>query len=137
MHDCGVITAHKQCKSSIILHLFHFHLFFTVWTCWAKTQNLLSWFIISFIAAENWLTGAYMQKSINLEYNTLVRWADGTNISSTMCVMFHVLFLFHKILQNSLEKPFQFIFLFFIRLWKWKEKFWVPKFIENYERNTV
>jgi hypothetical protein len=42
-------------------------------------------------------------KSVNLQYNTLVRWANGTNDSSTA---FHV----HKILQNSLQKPFQSIF---------------------------
>ena len=29
-------------------------------------------------------------KSVNLQYNTLVRWADGTNDSSTKCLMFQV-----------------------------------------------
>ena len=49
-------------------------------------------------------------KSVNLQYNTLVCWADGTNDSSTKRLMFQVLFLVHKILQNSLQKPFQFLF---------------------------
>ena len=49
-----------------------------------------------------------------LQYNTLVPCADGTNDSSTKRLMFQVLFFFHKILQNSLQKPFQFIFLFFL-----------------------
>ena len=33
------------------------------------------------------------QKSINLQYNTLVCWADGTNDSLTKCLMFKALFL--------------------------------------------
>ena len=32
-------------------------------------------------------------KSVNLQYNTLVRWADGTNDSSTKHLMFQVSFL--------------------------------------------
>ena len=50
-------------------------------------------------------------KSVNLQYNTLVCWADRTNNSSTKRMMFQVLFFFHKILQKILQKPFQFIFL--------------------------
>ena len=50
-------------------------------------------------------------KCVNLEYNTLVCWADGTNDPPTKRLMFQLLFFFHKILQNSLQKPFQFIFL--------------------------
>ena len=50
-------------------------------------------------------------KSYNLQYKTLVRWADGTNDSMTKRLMFQVLFFFHKILQNFLQKPFHFIFL--------------------------
>ena len=34
-------------------------------------------------------------KSVNLEYNTLVRWFAGTNESSTKRLMFQVLFFFH------------------------------------------
>ena len=55
-------------------------------------------------------------KSANLQYNTLVRWADEINDSWTKRLMF-----FHKTLHNSLQKPFQFIFfIFFIKLQKWK-----------------
>ena len=50
------------------------------------------------------------QKCVNLQYNMLVRWADGTNDSLTKCLMFQVSFFFHEILQNSLQKPFQLIF---------------------------
>ena len=33
-----------------------------------------------------------IQKSVNLQYNKLVCWADGTNNSSTKCLMFQVFF---------------------------------------------
>ena len=59
------------------------------------------------------LATSHFKKSENLQYNTLVRWADGTNDSSTKHLMFQVLF-FHKLLQNSLQKPFQFIFFIFL-----------------------
>ena len=52
------------------------------------------------------------QKFVNLQYNTLVCWADGTNNLSTKRLMFQLLFLIHKILQNSLQKPFQFFFFY-------------------------
>ena len=78
-------------------------------------------------------------KSVNLQYNTLVRWADGTNDSLTKRLMFQVLFFFHKILQNSLQKLFQFIYLFlyfFYKITKMKIKnFECPKSIRNYEKN--
>ena len=77
-------------------------------------------------------------KSVNLQYNTLVRWADGTNESSTKHLMFQVLFLFHKILQNSLQKPFQLIFWFFYKITKMKIKsFECPKSIRNYEKKNT
>ena len=53
-------------------------------------------------------------KSVNLQYNTLGCLDDGTNESSTKRLMFQVLFFFHDFLQNSLQKSFQFIFLFFL-----------------------
>ena len=42
-------------------------------------------------------------KSDNLQYNTLSRWVDGINDSSTKRLMFQVLF-FYNFLQNSLQK---------------------------------
>ena len=51
-----------------------------------------------------------VRKFVNLPY-----WADGTNNSSSKYLMFQVLFaFFHKIFQNSLRKPFPFIYLFFL-----------------------
>ena len=54
------------------------------------------------------------QKSDNLHYDMLVCWFAGTNDSSTKLLMFQVLFFFHKILQNSLQKHFQFIYFYFL-----------------------
>ena len=53
------------------------------------------------------------KKFVNLQHNTLVLWAIGTNNLSTKHLMFkvHIMFFFHKILQSSLQKHFQFIFL--------------------------
>ena len=42
------------------------------------------------------------------KYNTLLRWADGTNNYSKY-------FFFHNFLQNSLQYSSQFIFLFFFK----------------------
>ena len=72
MHDCGVITARKQCKSSIILHSFHFHLFLPYEHAEQKLRIYYHGFIISFIAAENWLTGAYMQYAWPLSRYTTI-----------------------------------------------------------------
>ena len=54
------------------------------------------------------------KKFDNLQYNMLGRWDAGPNDSSTKRLMFHVLFFFHNLLQKSLQKLFQFIFLFFL-----------------------
>ena len=52
--------------------------------------------------------------------------------------MFQVLFFFHIFLQNSLQKLFQFIFLFFYKITKIKIKsFECPKSIRNYEKNNA
>ena len=59
------------------------------------------------------------QKYVNLQYDMLVRWAHWTNDSSTKRLMFQC---FHKILQNSLQKPFQFILLFFEKKYRNENK---------------
>ena len=47
----------------------------------------------------------------------LGRWDDGTNESLTKRLMLQVLSFFHNLLQNTLQKAFQFILLFsFIKL---------------------
>ena len=60
-------------------------------------------------------------KSVNLQYNTLVRWADGTNDVSTKSLMFQVLLFFHKILH----KPFQLFFFIFKRSPSARERFYI------------
>ena len=77
-------------------------------------------------------------KSVNLQYNTLGCLDNGTNKSSTKRLMFQVLFFFHDFLQNSLQKSFQFIFLFFYEITKMKIKsFECPKSIKNYEKKIL
>ena len=58
-------------------------------------------------------------KSINLQYDTLVCWAGLVNQASDV----PSINFFHKILQNSLQKPFQFILHFFYTITKIKIKF--------------
>ena len=73
-------------------------------------------------------------KSDNLHFNTLGRWFIGTNDSSTKCLMFqvHIIF-FHKFLHTSLQKSFQFIFIFFYNFTKIKIKtFMYPKSVRNH-----
>ena len=57
-------------------------------------------------------------KSVNLQYNTLGRWADRliAQVSDVPSIIF-----LHNFLQNSLQKSFQFIFLFFLQFSKNKE----------------
>ena len=66
-----------------------------------------------FILAVLFWTGL-VQKSDNLQYNTLVCWVAGMNDSSTNHQVFQVLFFFHNFLQNSLQKLFQFISFIFL-----------------------
>jgi hypothetical protein len=76
-------------------------------------------------------------KSVNLQYNTLGRLDDGTNESSTKRMMFQV-FFFHDFLQNSLQKSFQFIFLFFYKITKIKVKnFERPESIKSIKKNNT
>ena len=48
-------------------------------------------------------------KSVNLQYNTLVRWDDGTNESSTKSLMFHV--FFYTLFRLRALKTLFFIFV--------------------------
>ena len=68
---------------------------------------------MGFIKLANFIgqpAGSSNKKFVNLQYNALFCRANGTNNWSTKRLMFQVLFSFHKILQNSLLNPFQFIF---------------------------
>ena len=49
----------------------------------------------------------------NLQYNTLGRWVDGPNDSSTKRLMFQVLFCFHNFLQILCKNPFN-LFISFL-----------------------
>ena len=102
-----------QIKKSFDMLNFRIHMitknYLKLWKITFVLISTLIWFVKKMLSVP-YLYKCIM-KSVNLQYNTLVRWADGTNNLSTKCLMFQVLFFFHKILQNSLQKPFQFIFL--------------------------
>ena len=63
-------------------------------------------------------TSKPLQKSVNLQYNTLGCLDNGTSESWTKHLMFQVLFFFHDFLQNLLQKSFQSIYSFFYNLTK-------------------
>ena len=69
------------------------------------------------------------QKFVNLQYNMLVRWADGTNDSLTKCLMFQVLFF----ISINLAKFFAKTFLYKITKMKIKN-FECLKSMRNYEK---
>ena len=100
--------------------------------CWKKQTT------ISSLIKNEWLL-SLIQKSDNLQYNTVGCWVAGTNDSSTKHLMFQVyIFFFHNFLQNSLQKSFQFIFLFFYNFTKIKIKsFECSKSIRNYKKNNA
>ena len=58
------------------------------------------------------MSSVCISQSVNLQYNALGRLDDGTNESSTKRLMFQVLLFFHDFLQNSLQKSYQFFFIF-------------------------
>ena len=55
-----------------------------------------------------WAGGLEIRQSLDIF--TLGRWDDGTNESSTKRL---IIIFFHDFLQNTLQKGFQFILLFF------------------------
>ena len=71
-------------------------------------------------------------KSDNLQYNKLGRW-DVRLIDQSSD--FPSIIFFHNFLENSLQKPFQFIFLLFYNFTKIKIKsFEGPKSMRNFEK---
>ena len=81
-----------------------------------------------------WSVRGYL-KSVNLEYNTLVCWDDGTNVSSTKHLMFQVFFFFIKSCKILCNKPLHF---FFYKITKMKKKgSECRKSIRNYENKII
>ena len=68
----------------------------------------------------------FVLKSVNLQHNMLVWWADGTNKLSNKCLMFQVLF----------EKTLSIYFLISYKITKIKS-FECPKSIRNYEKKNT
>ena len=72
------------------------------------------------------LESCWLQKSVYLQYNSLGPWMMG-QMNCRTSVWCSKYYFFHDFLQNSLQKSFQFIFLFFYKITKIKIKeFWVP-----------
>ena len=59
-------------------------------------------------SGSQWAASATALKSINLQYNTLVHWANGTNDSSTKCLTFFLFIISYRLIGHS--KLFIFIF---------------------------
>ena len=70
------------------------------------------------IRAYNWRTD---QKSVNLEYNTLVRWTHETNVLLTKRLMFQVFFFFIKSCKILCKNIFIFFFNFLYKITKMKQ----------------
>ena len=61
------------------------------------------------------------QKSVNLEYNTLVRWTHETNVLLTKRLMFQVFFFFIKSCKILCKNIFIFFFNFLYKITKMKQ----------------
>ena len=73
-------------------------------------------------------------KFVNLEYNTLISWADGTKESSTKHLMFQVLSFFKKSCKILCKTLFICLFIFYI---KFQKSFECPKSIRNNEKKLL
>ena len=62
-------------------------------------------------------------KSDNLQYNTLGRWVDGTNDSSTKHLIFQAFFFSYFLIDLGHSKVFIFIFVKGIPIRKWRDTF--------------
>ena len=76
-------------------------------------------------------------KSVNLQFDKLFRWADGTNDSLTKRLMFQVLFFFITSCKILCKIPFN-LFLFFNKISKMKIKsFECPKSIRDMRKKYL
>ena len=82
----------------------------------------------------NYTNKFYLQKSVNLQYNMLIRLANGTNDSSTKRLMFQVLFFFIKSCKILCKNLFIHFLLFYKDKKMKVESFECPKSIRNYEK---
>jgi len=73
----------------------------------------------------------YDYKSDNLQYNTLARWVDGTNDSSTKRLMFQALFFFIISYRLRALKTLYFYFCKFIKKYKNKLKQFLQRILQE------
>ena len=76
----------------------------------------------------------HMMKSVNLQYNTLGRWVDGPNDSSTKRLMFQVLFFFIISYRLRALKTLYFYFCKVIKRFKKNEIIFAKNFARNCEK---
>ena len=96
------------------------------------SSDALHNFAASSKLAKLWLFKIFwMNKSDNIQYNTLVRW-DKWLVDQAFDVP--SIIFFHNFLQNSLQKSFQFDIYFF---YKFTNSFECPKSIRNYKKNNA
>ena len=98
-----------------------------------KCLSLSAWCL-----AFNWASSGWppSNPSIYNICNTLVRWADGENDSSTKHLMFQALFFFITSCKILCKKPFQLFFLFFKKITEIKS-FECSKSIRSYEKKNT
>ena len=74
-------------------------------------------------------------KSDNLQYNTLVRWVDGTNSSSTKRLTFQVFFFIISYRLKALKTLFFFHFCNFIKKIKNQLKGFLQRILQYFMKN--
>ena len=116
--------------------------FIQQYVCMALTKLEMNTTAVTFLGSKwmhisslNLYAAMHVYKSVNLKYNTLVCWADGTNDSLTKRLMFQVLFFFTKSCKILCKNYFK-LFLVFLHKFKKIKSFDCPKSIRNYEKNT-
>ena len=73
-----------------------------------------------------------LQKSVNLQYNTLVRWDAGTKDSSTKRLMFQAFFSLFLIDLGHSE-----LFIFMIQKIKNKLKGFLQRILQDFRKNII
>ena len=100
----GYVNGKFQDHFIFLIHFFKHFIYELTFIVYSRQQTTFTFEYVDFV-----------QKSDNLQYGSLGRWDkwlidQASDVSSII--------FFHNFLQNSLQKLFQFIFLFFIILQK-------------------
>ena len=99
--------------------------------CRVFPVDLLSYVLSLSVPSPFFLQKLRFQKSDNLQYNTLVRWADGTNDSSTKHLTLQVFFFIISYRLRAL-KTLYFHFCNFIKKLKNKLKGFLQRILQDF-----